>query len=355
MKVLHLPYNIGSKITLTVAAQRKINIEAKGIAVNNYLDEAGENVEVFNTKDYNYLNPKKYFEYTRANREIKQLILWSDVIHWYYDFKIFHSEKFINLIKEFKKPSVVEFLGSDVRIPEILFPQNPYYKKIFSEDYLYKFESLEQSRTVQKKFKDAGFEALVRPELEQFIQKDIFSSYIKINNRIDVKRYTPAYPSSENKKALIVHPVTDRSAKGTLYILDVINSLKKKYNFDLLLIENSEHKNVMQQLSKADIVIDQLILGAFGTISLEGMALGKPTVCFLTDDLQKKLPGIPLVNSNPDSIYSSLESLLVNPSLRNEIGKKSRQYVEENHDSDKIAIQLKNIYEEVLKKKSSNK
>ena len=120
--------------------------------------------------------------------------------------------------------------------------------------------------------------------------------------------------------------------------------LKKKYNFDFLLIENSEHKNVMQQLSKADIVIDQLILGAFGTISLEGMALGKPTVCFITDDLQKKLPGIPLVNSNPDSIYSTLESLLMNPSLRNEIGKKSREYVEENHDADKIATQLKNIF-----------
>jgi len=158
MKVLHLPYNIGSKITITVSALRKINIDAKGAAVNNYLDEAGENVEVFNTRDYSYLNPKKYFEYIRANRELKKMILWADVIHWYYDFRILRSERFINLIKHLNKPAVVEFLGSDIRIPEILFPQNPYYKKIFSTDYSYKFESLNYSRLVQKKFKEAGFE-----------------------------------------------------------------------------------------------------------------------------------------------------------------------------------------------------
>jgi len=355
MKVLHLPYNIGSKISLTVAALRKINVEANGISVNNYLDEAGENVKVLNTKDISYLNPKKYFEYIKIHRELKRMILWADVIHWYYDFRILRSERFLNLVKYFNKPAVVEFLGSDIRIPEILFQVNTYYKKSFYSDYSYKFESLKHSRLVQKKFRDAGFEALVRPELEQFIQKDIFATYQKINNRIDVRRYIPIYPEKEKKKPVIVHPVSSRGAKGTSFVLEAINKLKQKYELEFLLIEYSEHKNVMEQLSKADIVVDQLILGAFGTISLEGMALGKPTLCYLTDNLLKNLSGIPLVNSNPDTIYTSLEALLSNPALRNEIGKKSRQYIEENYDAEKIAIKLKNIYEEILRGKSSSK
>src|ERR1043166_5782846 len=106
MKVLHLPYNIASKIFITVSSLCRIGLEAKGIAVNNYLDETGEGISVFNTKDYSYINPKKYFEYFRSSREIKEMILWADVVHWYYDYKIFGSEKFLNYLKRFKKPAV---------------------------------------------------------------------------------------------------------------------------------------------------------------------------------------------------------------------------------------------------------
>ncbi len=354
MKVLHLPYNIGSKISITVSSLRKIGIDARGISVNNYLDEAGENVFVFKTKNYSYLNPKKYFEYLKANKKIKELISWADMVHWYYDYKIFRSDKFLNYVSALNKPAVVEFLGSDVRIPEILFKSNPYYEKTFHADYSYKFESWEHSFSVQKKFKDAGFEALVRPELEEFIQKDIFSSYYKINNRIDIKKYSATFSPIEKNNPLIVHPVTDRNAKGTSFIIDAVKKLKEKFDFEFSVIENMEHEQAMQQLAKANIVIDQLILGAFGTISLEGMALGKPTVCYLTKELENKLPGIPLVNASPDTIYSVLETLLANPAMRNEIGIRSRKYVEEFHDADKISLQLKNIYEEILQKKSTN-
>ena len=351
MKVLHLPHNINSRISESVALQRKIGIDAKGVAINNYLGDVAEHVKVFNPRDYGFLNPKKYFEYFSAHRELQKLIQWADIIHWYYNWKVLRTERVINFVKYFNKPAVVEFLGSEIRIPEILFNQNPYYKKIFSLEYSYQFESLEHSRSVQKKFKDAGFEALVRPELEQFIQKDIFPFYHKINNRIEVKKYSPTYPSTEKKKSLVVHPVSSRNAKGTNYVLEAIEKLKQKYDFEFSLIEHLQHQQALALMSKADIVIDQLILGAFGTISLEGMCFGKPTICFLTDEFQKNMHEIPLVNANPNTIYSALETLLLNPTMRNEIGIRSREYVEAFHDAEKINFHLKNIYEEIIRKK----
>ena len=351
MKVLHLPYNIGSKISITVSALRKIGVDAKGIAVNNSLDEAGENILVFNPHDYSIFNPKKLFVYLQASREIKKWIQWADIVHWYFDCRLMRTERFVDYVKYLNKPAVVEWLGSEIRIPEILAAHNSYYKKTFDADYGYKHESHEHSLYVQNKFKNAGFETLVRPELEEFIQKDIYPSFRKINNRTYVKNFIPSFPNPENKKPLIVHPSTSRGTKGTSHVLNAIKLLKLKYQFDFLTIENEIHHEAMNKLSKADIVIDQLILGAFGTTSLEGMALGKPVVCGLTAALQQKLPGIPIVNANPDTLYSVLETLLTNPALRNQIGISSRKYAEENHDADKIAVQLSNIYEEVIRNK----
>ena len=52
----------------------------------------------------------------------------------------------------------------------------------------------------------------------------------------------------------------------------------------------------------------------------------------------------PVVNANPDTLKEKLTLLIKDPELRNSIGMKSRQFVEETHDADKIAIQLLSIY-----------
>jgi glycosyltransferase involved in cell wall biosynthesis len=349
MNVLHLPHNVGSKITLTVAALRKLGADARGIAINNYLDEAGENVRVFNPKDFSYLNPRKYMEYSRARKCLKESILWADIIHWYYESTILKTDRFVEMVREYKKPAVVEWLGSDIRISDQLSVHNPHYKNSFANNYPYTFETREHSRTVQKKFRDAGFIPLVRPELEEFVQKDIFSSFQSINNRINIGAYPVKYPSQTAKVPVIVHPVTSREAKGTQFILEAVQKLKQKYEFEFLLLEDIQHAEVIRKMESADIVIDQLIIGAFGTTTLEGMALGKPTICYLDDVLLKKLPaGCPIVNTNPDTIYSTLESLLSNPGLRHSTGIQSRQYIETHHDADKVAVQLMRIYEEAI-------
>ena len=352
MKVLHLPHNVGSKITLTVSALRKLGADARGIAINNRLDHAGEDVHVFNPKNFSYFDPRKYFEYSSAKRCLNESIAWADIVHWYYEPVILRTARFIDLVHRLNKPAVIEWIGSDIRIGEDLSRHNSYYKKQIEQDYPYRSETKAHSRLMQKKFKDAGFFSLVRPELEEFIQQDIFPHYHTINNRVNVSSYSPLYPSLSKKKPVIVHPVTARSAKGTSYVLDAIDRLRKKYEFDFILLEGIPHANVILKMSEADILIDQLIIGAFGTTTLEGMALGKPTVCYLDDVLIKKLPSdCPIVNANPDTIYSALESLLSNPESRNNIGMRSRKYVEEHHDADKIAAQLMKIYEEVIHSK----
>ncbi|MFH1005812.1 MAG: glycosyltransferase [Bacteroidota bacterium] len=353
MKVLHLPYNIASKISITVDALQKIGIEARGISINNYPSQEANGVLTINPKEYGYHHPKKYFKIIESYFQLFRLIYWADIVHWYYDYRVLKTDLVLKWIRFLKKPAVIEWAGSDIRIPDILASHNPFYKKHFTQDYSYKFESLKHSRLVQQKFKDAGFIALVRPELEEFVQQDIYPDYYRINNRINVRQYIPVFPSVEKKRPLIINPVVARGAKGTAFILDAVNKLKQKYEFDFLLLENISHQEIIEHLAKSDIVIDQLILGAFGTTSLEGMALGKPVICFISDKLKEKLPPEnPFVNATPDTIFLALELLITNSQMRHETGMHSRKYVEEYHDAEKIAQQLKKIYQKIISRKN---
>lgn len=350
MRVLHLPYNTGSKIVIAVKAERKLGLDARGIIINN-LDEVDNTVITINPKDIPNGNPLKFIKVIQAYFIVFREIFKADIVHWYYDYYVLKSGLILKWIKFLNKPAVVEFLGSDIRIPEVLALHNSVYKESYTHEYSYKFESLSHSREVQQHFKQSGFFAMVRPELQEFIQADIFPKYYKINNRIRIEDYRPSYPETNNKTPLIVHPVTDRGAKGTNYILQAIEELQHNYTFKFKVLENITHKETLAQMQQADIVIDQLILGAFGTTTIEAMALGKPVVCHISDNLRESLPPEPpIINATPDTIMKVLETLLQNSDL-NRLGMQSRLYVEQYHDADRIAQDLKSIYIEVINSK----
>jgi len=126
--------------------------------------------------------------------------------------------------------------------------------------------------------------------------------------------------------------------------LEALNELEETHDFERVLIENSPHEEVIQILQQADIVIDQLLQGTHGVLSIEAMAAGTPTVCYLRDDLIDTYPGsIPIVNANPDTIKSVLSNLINSPQKENQ-SEKDRDYVVNTHDNKVIAKDLIKIY-----------
>src|SRR5699024_11742732 len=91
--------------------------------------------------------------------------------------------------------------------------------------------------------------------------------------------------------------------------------LKKEcISFDFRFIEGMDHQETMNLLSKADIVIDQLRIGASGYLSTEAMALGKPVICYIREDLVDAYPkDFPIVNAHPNTLKYVLQILIQNP------------------------------------------
>lgn len=151
---------------------------------------------------------------------------------------------------------------------------------------------------------------------------------------------------------LIVHAANHRNFKGTRFLLETVASLKKKgYPIVLKLVEGLSNQKARLWYAAADIVAEQFIIGWHGYFAVEAMALGKPVVCFIRKP-EQYLPEnmeCPIINGDPDHLESCLISLVENPILRAELGRKGRRYVEELFNMDRVGKRLDGIYSSLWK------
>lgn len=355
LKVLILPSNIASMPAITLERLNAAGIEARALFLDTNKFQDYKNSKTYALKGLKYGFVQKIYNFSRFYAAVLKGILWADVIHWCGTFSIPLLRITLPLIRLARKPCLVEWVGSDIRIPEVEFADNPYYKKVFFNGYEYAYESLAHSRKIQQLYKKAGFLPLVFPGMEQYILPDIFPTYLNYIQRIDLNKYEALYPSPENKRPVLVHAPTAPVCKGTVYIEEAVSRLKEKYDFEFILVKDMARAEALELIGKADIFIDQLVLGSYGMATMEAFAMGKPVVCYMKPSVLSCFPGTsPVVNANPETIYETLEYLLTNPSLRYKIGVESRSYAEKFHNIDAVLDRLITIYSNVITDKRRN-
>ena len=163
----------------------------------------------------------------------------------------------------------------------------------------------------------------------------------------DLEKIEPSYINLNSKKLLIGHAPSNRDVKGTKFLIDAINILKKEDNFDFVLIENLSHKDALNKYQEIDIFVDQLLAGWYGGVAVEAMSMGKLVIAYLRESDLKFIPSemkseIPIINADPNSIYSVLHKLIyMDRQKLYELSQESRNYVEKWHNPKIIADRLK--------------
>ncbi len=143
-------------------------------------------------------------------------------------------------------------------------------------------------KSIEKMAKYAHHIWALNPDLLYFLppEKSSFLPY-SIANYSKRRCYTPpVYPLK------IIHAPTNRSAKGSKYILSALDEANKRFpgKVDIKLIENIPYKQAMKMYQEADLVIDQVMIGWYGAFAVEVMSMGKPVICRIAKEDLKFIP-----------------------------------------------------------------
>ena len=144
----------------------------------------------------------------------------------------------------------------------------------------------------------------------------------------------------------VAHAPSNRMIKGTAYLEAAVEKLQDKgLPIELMLIENMPYAQALTHCSRADLVVDQLLVGSYGQFAVEMMALGKPVICYLRDDVVPHYPAtLPVVNARPDTIADVLERLYRERDTLSGIGRQGISYARTVHDSRVVAAKTLSAY-----------
>ena len=344
MRVLQLPANIASQMSVTVSALRSEGVEARGLTGPSIVqDIAG--LELLPAQGGHVI--RRAGAAAARYAKILTSIQWADVVHWHYG-PALPGAFDLKAAQMLGKKRFVEFWGSDIRNPEIERADNAWYGAAFNDPgFECRSESAANSIRTQSLFSKSGVTALIpSPGMALYVDRELFPSFHRTAQRVPVTDYQPVFPSEITARPLVVHAPTAPVCKGTRHILAALERLRSRFNFDFKLITGMPRQEAGEWIRRCDVFVDQLIAGEYGLAAVEAMALGKPVICFIKPSLLTDYPaGIPIRNANPDTVEEVLAQLLSDGSLRRRSGEEGRAWVEAHHDARKIARHLLELYQ----------
>lgn len=139
-----------------------------------------------------------------------------------------------------------------------------------------------------------------------------------------------------------------RNIKGSPFVKSAVDKLVSEgYDVELLYLTDIPSNQMRFFQAQADIVVEQLHYGWWGSTGVEALALGKPVVCYLRPSWKKffltqfpEYSSLPIVEATVSSIYSVLRDLVVDQQLRKLAGERSRKFAMQHFDPARNAIDM---------------
>lgn len=251
-------------------------------------------------------------------------------------------------LKLFGKTIVMTYCGSDIRLFEVERKRNPYARLIESVVRFGPRYDRRKKRRMwwQSKFVDR-FTAVrnLYAHAATVIPAHKIERHIEVNTTVDIAAYKPKeYESAE--RPVVIHAPSSPKFKGTEYIETAVADLKREgreFEYRRLHgVPNDEAHRIYRE--EADVIVDQILGGGFGTLAVEGMYYGRPVCCYLIDEIYEIYPDCPIVNCNKDNFKEKLAWLLDHPEERKRLGALGRAFVEKHFSREDVNRKVWGMY-----------
>ncbi|AIY16034.1 glycosyltransferase [Pimelobacter simplex] len=155
---------------------------------------------------------------------------------------------------------------------------------------------------------------------------------------VDIDSWATSNPIMERARPVVLHAPSRRWTKGTDRFLPALEEMERKGLIELNLVEGLLWPEMQRQVKEADIVIDQVAVGAYGAFACEAMAAGKPVISYLTDHVVATVgDDLPIVNATGAEVADAIEQLVADRDATREIGAASARFARAVHDGRRAA------------------
>ena len=233
------------------------------------------------------------------------------------------------LLRFLRRTVVMVFLGCDIRARDAVLPLGRPFATC--TDCTERCVAAEKQARARKAARYADL-VLAQPEYAQYL-----SEYAYFWFPLDIRQWTPV--RADNPRPRVVHAPSHTGIKGTKYVNRAIAQLRDEgVEFDFVVLHNRPHTEIREELERCDIVVDQLMAGWYGLLTLEAMALGKCVLTYISSDLERAhgVANVPVLSTNPATVVENLRQAIADAALRDRLGQAAREFVEAHHDADRV-------------------
>ncbi len=348
MRVLHGPVNVGNQPWVLSRYERQLGV--KSDLVVNYSTWLGYSVDHCLSE---YAKKSRRAFAKRALFGLTAPLRYS-VLHYYFGRSFMCWDDYsdptpwwfsdLRLAKRLGRKVFMTLQGCDARLSDLSAERNattPCH------------EGRCQAAAVCRQTLDARRRELIRsvlplvdrvfalnPELGHYVPGATFLPYASV----DVEALQPIWPKATGRP-VILHAPSDGLIKGSATIIEAVESLKKEFDFEFVLVQNLPHKEAMELYKKADLVIDQVLAGWYGGFAVEAMAMGKPVACYLREQDLEFVPAqmradLPLLRVTRETLVEDLRAALERRQEWREWGVRARDYVLRWHHPRRLATAM---------------
>lgn len=145
---------------------------------------------------------------------------------------------------------------------------------------------------------------------------------------------------SPNRPFRVLHAPNHTAIKGTDSFVKAIAELQAEGELiELVFVQGLSNTELKKLIESVDVVADQLIIGWYAMFAIEAMAMGKPVLCYLRDDLQQLYVDaglieddeIPIINCSQRNVKETLRLLMRDPGRVADAEKRGPVYVSRHH------------------------
>ena len=172
---------------------------------------------------------------------------------------------------------------------------------------------------------------------------------------IDLERWTPTKQGAEigrAEKLRILHAPNHVAIKGTKALVDAVETLKRDgFGIELVLMRGVPNSEIQKAIESVDLVADQFVIGWYAMFAMEAMAMKKPVLCYLREDLIDlyvkaglvRREEIPIINTNLLEIKEKIRWVYSHREELIKIGERGREFVKNHHSTERIGEVFRNI------------